>query len=648
MEYSYSNICAYCFGQKGYSHVCPHCGYEEKISATANHLPPRTLLQSRYLIGAVIGIGGFGIVYKAFDLKLNRIIAVKELFPPSLVNRIAGQQEVIITSGSNVPQFMYMLDRFRTEAKSLSRLVNNPNITGIYDCIDANNTAYIIMECLDGETLDNRLNRQGKLNPLEALRITTAMLDGLSAAHAYGIIHRDIKPSNIFICRDGSVRIIDFGAAGFVGFEEDPRMICSKVFTDGFAPPEQYREDAEQGPYTDIYAAGATMYCMLTAHIPPPSPDLLKNVKLAPPSKWAPGVPESMERAILRAMSLDPRIRFATAEQFKTALMSNRGVRTEPEELAARKRRRTAAVAAVLLVLCAVAFGGWYYLQQLRSSGSSQVMLTADEDISVYVCVSEEDREELQAVYDTIEMGFAEYASGMTDHTITANVECVTEKELSAAADGEEAPVLMCGKSFGTPSESDWLTSLLDSSYMFPSGAEGGFVTAFDMDVLYVNKKLLAAAGADDISLDSMESVAALGQVNAAPDLFGKYDSFAVSDSALDDFCAGRSIFCAARASDIRTVSQALPGYCSAVAIPGGSIEAGYVDVWYINGETTENRQHTAELFLAYLAGDEAQDVLCLQNSCGIPANASIYQLYRSYHPELADVLDDSDSFAFD
>ncbi len=445
MDYSYNNICAFCFNQKGYSAVCPHCGYEEKISATANHLRPRTLLQNRYLIGALIGIGGFGIVYKAFDLKLNRVIAIKELFPPGLVNRIAGQQQVMITSDKNAPQFMYMLERFRQEAKHVSQLIDHPNVVSVYDCVEANNTAYIIMEYLDGQSLENRLNRQGKVNPIEALRITTAMLDALSAAHSHGIIHRDVKPANIFLCRDGSVKLIDFGAAKFMGFVEDPRMIISNIYSDGFAPPEQYRKNEEQGTYTDIYAAGATMYSMLTAHIPPASPDLAKGAKLKPPSRLAPGISSSMERAVLRAMSLDPRIRFSDASRFKEVLMKNEEVRTEPEEITARRRRRAAAAVSVAAVLCAVLFGGWYYLRQLSASDSSQTMLTADESISVYVCVEDGEEERARSVYDSLVTGFYGYASEMTEHTLSVELECLPESKLEQAlASADDAPVLLC------------------------------------------------------------------------------------------------------------------------------------------------------------------------------------------------------------
>lgn len=652
-----NSFCPFCFGQKGYSNICPHCGYEEKISPLSNHLRPRTVLNNRYIIGAVIGVGGFSIVYKAYDTNLNRIIAVKELFPPLLVNRIAGQNEVIVTSSSNIPQFNYMLNRFRVEVNSLSKLVDHPNIVSIYDCVTENNTAYIIMEYLVGETLHDHLRRlakispaQAKLSPAQAQRIAIDVLSALSAVHSRGIVNRDIKPSNIYLCSDGSIKLIDFGAAKYAALPDDPSMICSKIYTDGFAPPEQYRDNKEQGVRTDIYAVGATMYCMLTSFVPPPSPDIEKKlIRLTPPIKLASNITDNMNRAVLKAMSVDQRLRFSSAEKFKKTLEKNRRVRTDDEELVVRKRRRITAAVSLLLLVCMAVLGGWYYLSQLRNSDSSQVMLLDDEAISVYVCVDDEEQEQAQAVYDTIESGFAEYAAGVTDHNIEVSVECIPEREFGSVLDAaDDAAVLMCGGSgFENPSEGDWLDSLLDSSYMFERSAANGFMTTFDVDILYINKKLLNDTGADAALLNSVEGIMSIGEVVAAPGLFGTYDSFTVSESALADFCDGRIMFCAAKVSDIQMVSQALPGYYQAVAIPGGKICAGGTDVWHINGDASENQQHAAELFLSYLAGDEAQDILCLQNQNGIPTDADIYQLYINYHPELYSVLDDRSSYTF-
>ncbi|MBE6760417.1 MAG: serine/threonine protein kinase [Ruminococcaceae bacterium] len=643
MEYGFNSICPFCFAQKGYSQVCSRCGYEEKVSPLTNHLRPRTMLLNRYMIGALIGVGGFGIVYKAYDMKLNRVVAVKEMFPTSLVNRIAGQQEVIITSQRNVPQFRYMLERFKLEAKSLSRLVNNPNVASVYDCVEANNTAYIIMEYLEGQTLDNRLARQGRIDQIEALRIITAALDGLAAAHSCGIIHRDIKPGNIFLCRDGSVKIIDFGAARFEGFAEDPRMICSKVFTDGFAPPEQYREDGEQGPFTDIYAAGATLYAMLTAHIPPPSPDIRDgSVVLHAPSRWQQGISPALDSVILRAMSLDPRIRFADAMRFKEALLSGDTVRTEPEELSARRRRRVIAAVAVLFTLCAAALGGWFYLRQMQDSDSAQNMIVSDQTINVYVCVEEDEIQEQQELYGTLADGFSSYAAEVTPHKLDVSVVCVTEKTIedTIIESGESAALICSKRTFEQECTSDWLQALTEDSYKFAPADPNGFVTTFDRDVLYVNLKLLEQAGLDVSQLDSLESITAAGHIYADKDLIGDYECVEVKWGALEDFCAGKTLFCAARASDFRQVFESLPGYCHAMSLPGDSEGTEYTDVWRINGAAEENVQHTAELFLAYLVSDEAQDILCLQNDSGLPANSAIYDLYVTYHPELAEVLE--------
>lgn len=640
MEYSFNNICPYCFTQKGFSVVCPHCGYEEKPSALVNHIPARTLLQQRYLIGALIGVGGFGLVYKAFDLRLNRVVAIKELFPPMLVNRIAGQCEVLVTSERNIPQFNYMLERFRLETRFLSRMCGHPHIVQVFDSFETNNTAYFVMEFLDGVTLD----KKGRVSVLEALKIADAVLDALEPAHSSGVIHRDVKPSNIFVCRDGSIKLIDFGAAKFEGFADNPRMICAKVFSDGFSPPEQFRDETDQGPCTDIYAVGATLYCILSGKVPLPSTDIAMGVKLPPLSREVPGVPAVVERAIALAMSIDERLRFQSTGEFRKALSGKVKVRSEAEERRHRRRVRRIAAFALIAALGAAVAGGWYYLDRLRSSDSALGRITADEEISVVVRVDEDELDTMQTIADSLEDGFAAYAADITDYELELSIE--------VAADGsgseEDAPVLMCGEDFENPAQPDWLGSLLSDSYMFSPDDPDGFVSAFDIDVLYVNLKLLEEKGADSSVLTSMDTLRQTGEIYTDGRLFGSYDGLNVSPDALERFCSGEILFCAARASDIQTVSEALPGYCHAVAMPGGRVPAGYIDVWQINGDATENQRNAAQVFLSYLAGDEAQDIICLQNRRGIPANETIYELYRSYHPELSDILDDRESFVYE
>ncbi len=646
MEQGFNSICAFCFTQKGFSNICPHCGYEERPMNAANHLPPRTILNNRFIIGALIGVGGFGLVYKAFDMQLNRIVAIKELFPPALVNRIPGTQEVIITSQRSVPQFNYMLERFLLEAKSLGRLGESPNVVTVYDRLQANNTAYIIMEYLDGHTLDTK----GRLPAAQVVSIALEVLQGLELAHRNQILHRDLKPSNIFLCRSGQIKIIDFGAGKFDGLSDDPRMICAKVLTDGYAPPEQYRDDRTQGPYTDLYALGATMYCLLTGKVPPSSTDREKGARLLPPSREIRGIPGYLDRIILRAMSLDERLRIGSAKEFYSDLINQRMVRTEDEENRRRRRMRVASVFITLFILCAAAFGGWYYYEQLRNSVSADSMILEDERLRVAVCVDGDAPDSLPDMFGALESGFAEYAGSVTEHSLELSVEYVSEDQLDGLlSGGDDAPVLVCGgDGFVSPCRPDWLDNLLDDTYMFTPDDPEGFVTSFDIDVLYVNQKLLAETGMDIASLTSIEAISAAGQVYASGELFGGYEGFVEIPDAMERFCAGEIMFCAARASDCDELTGALPGYCQVMAIPGGQIRAGLTGRWHINGDADENQRHAAQLFLSYLAGDEAQDIMCLQNPFGIPANTTIYDLYGDFHPELADILDDREQFDFD
>lgn len=219
-----------------------------------------------YRLDAVIGQGGFGITYRAFDSQLAKIVAIKEYLPVEFAVRGADRQ-VVPRGGSFAEDFAWGRDRFLDEARALARF-RHPHIVPVMRFIEANGTAYTVMEFEDGRSVAEMLREPGRrLPPPDVRRLTEGLLSGLAAVHAQGFLHRDIKPSNIIIRRDGMPILIDFGAAR-LAIGGRSRTLTS-VLTPQYAPIEQYAMDGKQGPWSDIYSAGAVLYRAIAGEPPP-------------------------------------------------------------------------------------------------------------------------------------------------------------------------------------------------------------------------------------------------------------------------------------------------------------------------------------------------------------------------------------------
>ncbi len=219
-----------------------------------------------YRVEKILGQGGFGITYLAKDEKLDRYLAIKEYFPTEFSKREVNGS-VIPQSGEDESVYEWGLERFLNEGKTLAKF-KHPNIVRVIDYLEANNTAYIIMEYEHGDDLQNKLKGRKTLSCEEILNVFLPLLDGLAQVHKAGFIHRDIKPANIFIREDGSPVLIDFGSAR-QGLATKTKTLTTLV-SPGYAPFEQYNADAssKQGPWTDIYALGASMYRCLFGSSP--------------------------------------------------------------------------------------------------------------------------------------------------------------------------------------------------------------------------------------------------------------------------------------------------------------------------------------------------------------------------------------------
>ncbi len=231
----------------------------------------------RYQIVSILGQGGFGITYRAHDDQLHREVAIKEYLPSTLAIRQDGAT-VLPRSTKVADDFAWGRQRFVDEGRTLATLQRAPAIVNVFDFLETNGTAYIVMELVPGHTLEERL-RNGPLTPAELDRILWPLLDGLEQVHTTGFLHRDIKPANILLDAQGNPTLIDFGASRAAMAGRSQAMTA--IFTPGYAAAEQMTS-AKQGPWTDIYGLSATLYHAITGSTPPSAFDRMLDDEYRP------------------------------------------------------------------------------------------------------------------------------------------------------------------------------------------------------------------------------------------------------------------------------------------------------------------------------------------------------------------------------
>src|SRR5579871_65006 len=300
--------------------VCPYCGWQRYAAATSVlHLPPGCLLDRGYLVGRVLGQGGFGITYLGWDVQLHRKVAIKEYFPQVIASRIPGGATVSTTSARTQDDFQYGLHGFLNEGRILARFSEHPCIVSVLNLFEANQTGYLVMGYLEGMTLSQSLEKSGGRMAYDVARdILMRVMDGLREVHAQGLLHRDISPDNIYLTRQGLIKILDFGAARFEVGERSQSL--SVVLKEGYAPEEQYRRSGHQGPWTDVYGVAATLYRCITGIVPAPSLDRLHADALLSPRQLGVAMPPAAEGALLRALAVRAGERFQSVEAFQGAV----------------------------------------------------------------------------------------------------------------------------------------------------------------------------------------------------------------------------------------------------------------------------------------------------------------------------------------
>lgn len=306
--------------------ACPYCGYRTDPSQeeAPHRLRPYTVLNDKYVIGKVLGEGGFGITYLGYDLTLEMKIAIKEYYPAGYVTReIQNGNTVTTFSGEKAEFYQNGKEKFIHEARTLAKFSTLPGIVSVRDYFEANNTSYIIMEYLDGDTLKSYLKKCGGRMPLPTvMEMMQPVIRSLEEVHKQGLIHRDISPDNIMILKNGTMKLLDFGAARAVAGPEADKSL-SVMLKPGYAPEEQYRTHGKQGPWTDLYAISATIYKCLTGKTPLEAMERMRNDALLPPGSYGVMMPPWQEAALMKGLALYAENRFHTLEEFYNAFYLN-------------------------------------------------------------------------------------------------------------------------------------------------------------------------------------------------------------------------------------------------------------------------------------------------------------------------------------
>lgn len=284
------------------NYPCPYCGFDRTAYQQPEYaLPCDTVLHGRYLIGKVLGQGGFGITYVGWDLALEIKVAIKEYYPNGQVTRSAsGTALNWYTNVQSKALQQNGMESFLKEARKMAKVEQIQEVVRVRDTFVENETAYIIMDFVEGQTLKSYLEKNGVLTWDEAQKIFFPVVSAMEQVHKAGIIHRDISPDNLMLLSNGGVKILDLGAAKDLTVNSG--VSSMQVIKGGFSPIEQYSQSGSSGPWTDVYAMAATIYYTLTGTLPPAAVDRLDTDGLNWDLPQLKALPKNILQALQKAM----------------------------------------------------------------------------------------------------------------------------------------------------------------------------------------------------------------------------------------------------------------------------------------------------------------------------------------------------------
>lgn len=335
--------------------VCPHCGFDvNNYDITKWTLKPGTILNDKYQIGRKLGEGGFGITYLAWDLNMQTKVAVKEYYPEGLASRDVTSESgntVVTNREDGHDNYQEGMKRYVKEAATLSKFFDLPGIVTVKDFFYENQTAYIVMEFIDGISLKDYLKENGgKIKYDEVLKLLQPVIQSLSVVHKNNLLHRDISPDNIMIDKNGSVKLIDFGAARQFGENYEKSMTV--VLKHGYAPVEQYSSHGDHGAWTDVYALCAVIYRAVTGVAPVESIDRLHQDRYVPVKQACRKIPKYIAATIDKGLSINPRDRHQSMDELYADLyISLKGRMSRKADSLYKKLRALLITIIVILVI---------------------------------------------------------------------------------------------------------------------------------------------------------------------------------------------------------------------------------------------------------------------------------------------------------
>jgi serine/threonine protein kinase len=361
------DFCHTCFIDLTPGEICSRCGQDRSSTEDPGDvLRPGSVIGGKYKVGRLLGRGGFGATYLAWDLNLRRRVAIKEFLPRQLASRMPGGTQVRAYTG-NQEAFNIGLEKFLEEARHLAQFGDHPGIIRVLDFFEENGTGYMVMEYLDGGTLDQHVTATGPLDIGIILELLIPVADALRACHAVGLIHRDISPDNIFLTSDGRVKLLDFGAARAAIGSQSTNL--SVILKEGYAPFEQYQRNGRQGPWTDIYALTATLYRLLTGDLPVTAPDRVAGTPLPRVSERGIKLPTGLQALLDKGLAIRPQERYQTVDAFLSDLkviiasVPERAGNGQQRQSDRQKKLIVSLVAIALIVVVAVPMYFWVNMQ---------------------------------------------------------------------------------------------------------------------------------------------------------------------------------------------------------------------------------------------------------------------------------------------
>ena len=336
------NRCPGCM-EPSQENPCSRCGFDSRSPSGMEYaLPLNTILAGKYVVGRVLGQGGFGITYIGWDLALERKVAIKEYYPSGQVSRTQGTRSLTwyTTEQASVARKSGM-EMFLKEARKMVKVDNIPGVVRVLELFQENGTAYIVMEFVEGETLKTRLQKTGPLSWSQTKAIFEPVVHAMSKVHRAGLVHRDLSPDNLMLTADGSVKILDLGAAKDLNVNSGASSM--QVAKSGFSPLEQYIQRGNSGPWTDVYAIAATIYYTLTGKLPPNAVDRLDHDTLSWSEPGLTALSPAALAALEHAMEVQISDRIQTMDELEQRLFSGpipqaAPVQEKPPEVAAMRR----------------------------------------------------------------------------------------------------------------------------------------------------------------------------------------------------------------------------------------------------------------------------------------------------------------------